>query len=166
MSNSYCSLSTIIGATAAECALISEILVAIDLADEDAEKQSAFLSGASQAFDDIIKETDPDDPLRSFVKLFAMNDDINPGAAIVVREDAHEIEIYGDNANPENIVTVLGMTLSQSLPIGLEWSFHSDKLRFNEFGGGAAIISKAETTWFSTRCFIDAQVQRLKTAAG
>ncbi|NJM50187.1 MAG: hypothetical protein HC843_04330 [Sphingomonadales bacterium] len=161
MANTYCSTATDLYITEGEKALLEEILTATEIATEDSQTQLDFLALASPAFHKFVDNIDPDNPLGDLANKFEDNDNLDPGADFKFEHNSDKliVQIYGDQANPENIVTILRLALTESLPVGIEWSFSCDKLRPGEFGGGAAVINADKVIWSSTRRFIEETIR-------
>lgn len=61
-----------------------------------------------------------------------------------------EVTFSGEQFAVEAVARLIHVACKSALPCGFEWSYTSDKLRCDEFGGGYAVITQDGPTFYST----------------
>jgi hypothetical protein len=82
-------------------------------------------------------------------------------------DDEDGLWIYAEESgDPDSAALLVQKFLATHRPnayVGFEWAATCSKMRLDEFGGGAAIITATEITWNSTSAWVQEQKDRLHT---
>lgn len=145
MAEHYCRASFSIKVTAAEAALMTEVLT-LDIDGLSPSELDGFYQLRSPEFRETFPSTD-EDAFSGFRALFTDPQDPHP-CFTMRQEDASAsggvtLGIYGDNIDVEALANILFAVCRSAHPIGFCFSYGCSKLRADEFGGGYALISNA-----------------------
>ena len=149
MANHYIQAAFAVTMTAPEARLISLAEQAIDILDandkdnDDPDLASAFTElGSSFA---TAFPPKPGDPFASFTELFDdpsypyLSADISIGE--VDDNGLVTVHFSGDQINTDNTAELIFRCAKSALPCGFHYAYTCDKLRTNDFGGGAVVIT-------------------------
>jgi hypothetical protein len=157
MADHYCRASFSIIVTAAEAALMDEVLT-LDLDDLTPSELDGFYQLRSPEFREAFPGT-TEDPFAGLRALFTDPQDLS-SCCTMQQEDAAcggvALAIYGDNVDIEALANLLHIVCRSAHPFGFCFSYGCSKLRAGEFGGGYAIVTSAAVTLRDT----DSELQR------
>ncbi len=159
MANNYIHAAFAVTVTASEAALIAAAETAIDAIEEDLqgegrrEAYKALGPEFANAFPPIS-----DDPFSGFIPIFPDKDFPCLDATITI-EDGQDhttkvVTFSGDQFGIEQVANLLFACAKSALPIGFEYAYTCDKLRNDEFGGGAVIIKADAINYHSTHAIV------------
>lgn len=159
MANNYIYAAFAVTITASEAELIAAAETAIDAMDEDLqgedrrEAYNALGPAFAEAFPPIS-----DDPFSGFMPIFPDKDFPCLDATITI-EDGQDhttrvVTFSGDQFGIEQVANLLFACAKSALPIGFEYAYTCDKLRADEFGGGAVIITADGVDYHSTHTIV------------
>ena len=158
MANTYIQAAFAVTMSAADAALLGKAEEAIDVLDlHDGDSDDPALTAAFAALGDGFAAVFPPqdgDPFASFIALFDdpdfayLNAEISFGEA----DDDGNVTAFisGAQINVDNIAQLLFHCAKSALPCGFQYAWTCDKLRIDEFGGGAVAITEAGVEYFST----------------
>lgn len=159
MANNYLYAAFAVSVTASEAQLIANVEAAIDAIEQDLQGKAR-----QEAFDALGPEfaaTFPptsDDPFSGLMPIFPDEDFPCLDADVTIEErDAngtHTVSFSGHQFGIEQVANLLFACAKSTLPIGFEYAYTCDKLRNDEFGGGAVIITAGGIDHHSTHAIV------------
>lgn len=159
MANNYIHAAFAVTITASEAELIAAAETAIDAIEEDlqGEDRREAYNALGPAFADAFPPTS-DDPFSGFMPIFPDKDFPCLDATITI-EDGQDhttrvVTFSGDQFGIEQVANLLFACAKSALPIGFEYAYTCDKLRNDEFGGGAVIIKADGIDYHSTHAIV------------
>lgn len=159
MANNYIHAAFAVTIRASEAELIAAAETAIDAIEEDlqGEDRREAYNALGPAFADAFPPTS-DDPFSGFMPIFPDKDFPCLDATITI-EDGQDhttrvVTFSGDQFGIEQVANLLFACAKSALPIGFEYAYTCDKLRNDEFGGGAVIIKTDGIAYHSTHAIV------------
>lgn len=159
MANNYILAAFAVTVTASEAELIAAAETAIDAIEEDlqSEGRREAYEALGSAFADAFPPIS-DDPFSGFMPIFPDKDFPCLDATITI-EDGQDhttrvVTFSGDQFGIEQVANLLFACAKSALPIGFEYAYTCDKLRNDEFGGGAVIIKTDGIAYHSTHAIV------------
>jgi len=159
MANNYLYAAFAVSVTASEAQLIANVEAAIDAIEQDLQGKAR-----QEAFDALGPEfaaTFPptsDDPLSGLMPIFPDEDFPCLDADVTIEEGQDHttrvVTFSGDQFGIEQVANLLFACAKSALPIGFEYAYTCDKLRNDEFGGGAVIITADGIDYHSTHAIV------------
>lgn len=159
MANNYIHAAFAVTVTASEAKLIAAVETAIDAIEEGLQGEAR--REAYDALGPVFADAFPpisDDPFSGFMPIFPDKDFLCLDAAITI-EDGQDhttrvVTFSGDQFGIEQVANLLFACAKSALPIGFEYAYTCDKLRNDEFGGGAVIIKTDGIANHSTHAIV------------
>jgi hypothetical protein len=155
MANNYIHAAFAVTVTASEAQLIAAVETAITAIEDDlqGDDRRAAYEALGSAFADAFPPIS-DDPFSGVMRIFPDKDFPCLDATITI-EDCEDdttsvVTFSGDQFGIEQIANLLFACAKSALPIGFEYAYTCDKLRNDEFGGGAVIITADGIEYHST----------------
>jgi hypothetical protein len=159
MANNYIHAAFAVTITASEAELIAAAETAINAIEEDlqGEDRREAYEALGSAFADAFPPIS-DDPFSGFMPIFPDKDFPCFDATITI-EDGQDhttrvVTFSGDQFGIEQVANLLFACAKSALPIGFEYAYTCDKLRNDEFGGGAVIIKADGIDYHSTHAIV------------
>lgn len=159
MANNYIHAAFAVTVTASEAKLIAAVETAIDAIEEGLQGEAR--RKAYDALGPVFADAFPpisDDPFSGLMPIFPDEDFPYLDATITI-EDGHDdatttVTFSGDQFGIEQVANLLFACAKSALPIGFEYAYTCDKLRNDEFGGGAVIIKPDGIDYHSTHTIV------------
>lgn len=159
MANNYIHAAFAVTVTASEAALIAAAETAIDAIEEDlqGEGRREAYEALGPAFADAFPPLS-DDPFSGFMPIFPDKDFPCLDATITIGDGQDHttrvVTFSGDQFGIEQVANLLFACAKSALPIAFEYAYTCDKLRNDEFGGGAVIIKADGIDYHSTHAIV------------
>lgn len=159
MANNYIHAAFAVTVTASEAELIAAVETAIDAIEGDlqGEARREAYDALGPAFAEAFPPTS-DDPFSGLMPIFPDEDFPCLDATITIA-DGHDdgtriVHFSGDQFGIEQVANLLFACAKSALPFGFEYAYTCDKLRNDEFGGGAVIIKSDGIDYHSTHTIV------------
>lgn len=159
MANNYIHAAFAVTITASEAELIAAAETAINAIEEDLQGESRreAYEALGPAFADAFPPIS-EDPFSGFMPILPDKDFPCLDATITI-EDGQDhttkvVAFSGDQFGIEQVANLLFACAKSALPIGFEYAYTCDKLRNDEFGGGAVIITANGIDYHSTHAIV------------
>lgn len=97
----------------------------------------------------------PDDEITAAINT--ISEEIGNSPAVTLTDTPSGLYVTSDeSANLDLLISMLEIVQDQFdlPPIGFEWASVCDKPCTDAFGGGAVVITKEETIWINTGCWL------------
>lgn len=159
MANNYIHAAFAVTVTASEAQLIAGVEAAIEAIDQDlpGEARQEAYDNLGLAFAAVFPPIG-DDPFSGLMPIFPDEDVPCLDATIIIEDgpdDATKVVTFsGEQFGIEQIANLLFACAKSALPIGFEYAYTCDKLRNDEFGGGAVIIKTDGIAYHSTNAIV------------
>lgn len=159
MANNYIQAAFAVTVTASEAQLIAGVETAIEAIDQDllGEARQEAYDNLGPAFATVFPPIG-DDPFSGLMPIFPDEDFPCLDATIIIQDgpdDATKVVTFsGEQFGIEQIANLLFACAKSALPIGFEYASTCDKLRNDEFGGGAVIITTDGINYHSTHTIV------------
>lgn len=154
MANNYLQAAFAVIVTVPEAQLIAAVetaLAAIAQEPDDAERRAVF-DALGPTFAAAFPPTD-DDPFAGLLAIFpdATFPYLDADISIEDGTDGTKtVSFSGDQFGIEQVANLLFACAKSALPIGFEYAYTCDRLRHDEFGGGAVVITESGVRYRST----------------
>ncbi len=155
MANNYLQAAFAVVVTVSEAQLIAAVETAIEAIEqglEGQERQDAF-TALGAAFAAAFPATD-EDPFAGLMAIFPDANFPYLDATIAIEDGAGAgtkiVSFSGDQFGVEQVANLLFACAKSALPLGFEFAYTCDRLRNDEFGGGAVVITDAGIRYRST----------------
>lgn len=159
MANNYLYAAFAVTVTVPEADLISAVEAAIEAIEDDldAPERRAAFEALGPAFAAAFPPSS-DDPFSGIMSIFpdAEFPCLDADITIEAGTDPHTriVSFSGDQFGIEQVANLLFACAKSTLPIGFEYAYTCDKLRNDEFGGGAVIITAGGIDYHSTNTIV------------
>lgn len=171
MANNYLKAAFAVRVTASEAKLIASVESAIEAIDAGLEGEER-----RKAFDELGPEfaaafpAGTDDPFAGVMAIFPDKEFPSIDADVTIETDMVTdgaiVSFSGEQFGIEQVANLLFACAKSALPIGFEYAYTCDKLRNDEFGGGAVIITAGGIDYQSTNTIVrDALSDKTDAAA-
>lgn len=158
MANNYVQAAFTVTMTLADAELIGKAEEAIDILEQhDGDRNDPVLAAEfaelGEAFMAVFPPLDGE-PFGSFLSIFDdpeflyLSADISVGGA--GEDGLVEVFFSGDQINVDNVAELIFHCAKSALPCGFQYAWTCDKLRIDEFGGGAVAITDTGVEYYST----------------
>ena len=145
MANNYLQAAFAVTVTASEARLIAAVQRAIRAIDSGVEgdEATAFVADLGPEFATAFPGGDAD-PFAGVMMIF-------PDADFPCLDaDTKIVSFTGDQFGVEQVAHLLFACAKSALPLGFQYAYTCDRLRHDEFGGGAVVITQAGIRYHST----------------
>ncbi|MEP3145490.1 hypothetical protein [Qipengyuania citrea] len=154
MANNYLQAAFAVTVTAAEARLIAAVENAVEALDQglEGEDRQAAFDALGPAFAEAFPPGE-DDPFAAVLAIFPDANFPYLDATISFDEeddDRKTVSFTGDQFGIEQIANLLFACAKSALPLGFEYAYTCDRLRHDEFGGGAVVITETGIRYRST----------------
>lgn len=159
MANNYLTAAFAVRVTTSEARLIAAVETAIEAIDAGLEGEER-----RKAFDELGPEfaaTFPagtDDPFSGVMAIFPDKEFPSIDAHVTIEASADTdgaiVSFSGEQFGIEQVANLLFACAKSALPTGFEYAYTCDKLRNDEFGGGAVIITAGGIDYHSTNTIV------------
>jgi len=167
MANHYTMAAFELEVTTAEAALLMECVeVAADLEDGDNGPERYDLTSGTFKQSFPLQEGN-DDPFASFKAMFDDPDFTIFGCEIGIEEheDGKRAYFTGENMDISAVANLIQAVCKSALPFGFQWANTCDKMRYDEFGGGYAVITDKDIIIETTGELLDRKLQFVQLIA-
>ena len=155
MANNYLQAAFAVTVTASEARLIAAVQRAIRAIDSGVEgdEATAFVADLGPEFATAFPGGDAD-PFAGVMTIFPDADFPCLDADITIEDgpeaDTKIVSFTGDQFGVEQVAHLLFACAKSALPLGFQYAYTCDRLRHDEFGGGAVVITQAGIRYHST----------------
>lgn len=159
MANNYIHAAFAVTVTASEAQLIASVEAAMAAIDQDllGEARQEAYDNLGPAFAAAFPSIG-DDPFSGLMPIFPDEDFPCLDATIIIEDGPDDatkvVNFSGEQFGIEQIANLLFACAKSALPIGFEYAYTCDKLRNDEFGGGAVIITTDGINYHSTHTIV------------
>ena len=171
MANNYLQAAFAVTVTASEARLIATVQRAIEAIDSGVEgdEAAAFVAELGPEFATAFPGGDAD-PFAGVMAIFPDADFPCLDADVTIEDgpeaDTKIVSFTGDQFGVEQVANLLFACAKSALPLGFQYAYTCDRLRHDEFGGGAIVITQAGIRYHSTSDILRAGLDGTPTDEG
>ena len=163
MANNYLQAAFAVTVTASEARLIAAVLHAVEAIDSgmEGDEAAALTAELGPEFAAAFPGDDAN-PLAGVMSIFPDPDFPCLDADVRIEDgpeaDTRIASFSGDQFGVEQVANLLFACAKSAFPIGFQYAFTCDRLRHDEFGGGAVVITDGGIHYHSTSDIIRAAI--------
>lgn len=154
MSNCYTNSCFVLTVMTAEADLLRDAIALADFLEGNPEEDdiTEHWHGLSETFRTLFAPVG-EEAISGFLAIFPDGDYPTFGTSFSF--DAHNdgaVRVFAtaEQFEPDAVAELLHRTITQSLPVGVTWSYDSDRHHPDAFGGGGFLIDAAGIHWIGT----------------